>query len=158
MIEYANPAFKRITGYDPADIVGRDCRFLQRDDLDQEGLNAIRTGLAANREVSAVLRNYRKDGVLFWNQLFIAPVPDAQGNTTHHIGVINDVTEVDPLSGAARISGELRHAHAPAQPQSAAQPAATRHRSGTRRGTLRWPWFSSISMASRTSTTAWAIA
>ncbi|WP_165987111.1 EAL domain-containing protein [Caballeronia sp. SBC1] len=94
VIEYANPAFKRITGYDPADIVGRDCRFLQRDDLDQEGLQAIRTGLAANREASAVLRNYRKDGVLFWNQLFIAPVPDAQGRTTHHIGVINDVTEV----------------------------------------------------------------
>ncbi|WP_082163555.1 sensor domain-containing protein [Caballeronia mineralivorans] len=94
VIEYANPAFKRITGYDPADIVGRDCRFLQRDDLDQEGLKAIREGLAANREVSAVLRNYRKDGVLFWNQLFIAPVPDAHGHTTHHIGVINDVTEV----------------------------------------------------------------
>ena len=94
VIEYANPAFKRITGYDPADIVGRDCRFLQRDDLDQEGLNAIREGLAANREVSAVLRNYRKDGVLFWNQLFVAPVPDAHGHTTHHIGVINDVTEV----------------------------------------------------------------
>ncbi|CAN7518330.1 EAL domain-containing protein [Caballeronia sp. LjRoot29] len=94
VIEYANPAFKRITGYDPADIVGRDCRFLQRDDLDQEGLEAIRTGLAANREASAVLRNYRKDGVLFWNQLFIAPVPDAQGRTTHHVGVINDVTEV----------------------------------------------------------------
>ncbi len=94
VIEYANPAFKRITGYDPADIVGRDCRFLQRDDLDQEGLEAIRMGLAANREASAVLRNYRKDGVLFWNQLFIAPVPDAQGRTTHHVGVINDVTEV----------------------------------------------------------------
>jgi diguanylate cyclase (GGDEF)-like protein/PAS domain S-box-containing protein len=94
VIEYANPAFKRITGYEPADIVGRDCRFLQRDDLDQEGLEAIRTGLAANREASAVLRNYRKDGVLFWNQLFIAPVPDAQGHTTHHVGVINDVTEV----------------------------------------------------------------
>ena len=94
VIEYANPAFKRITGYDPADIVGRDCRFLQRDDLDQEGLEAIRMGLAANREASAVLRNYRKDGVLFWNQLFIAPVPDSQGRTTHHVGVINDVTEV----------------------------------------------------------------
>ncbi|MGG1944956.1 EAL domain-containing protein [Trinickia sp. NRRL B-1857] len=94
LIEYANPAFKRITGYDPAEIVGQDCRFLQRDDHDQEGLVAIREGLAANREVSAVLRNYRKDGALFWNQLFIAPVPDPDGNTTHHIGVINDVTDL----------------------------------------------------------------
>ncbi len=94
VIEYANPAFKRITGYDPAEVVGHDCRFLQRDDRDQEGLVSIREGLAANREVSAVLRNYRKDGALFWNQLFIAPVPDPDGNTTHHIGVINDVTDL----------------------------------------------------------------
>ncbi|HEX7682789.1 MAG TPA: EAL domain-containing protein [Trinickia sp.] len=94
IIEYANPAFKRITGYDPAEVVGQDCRFLQRDDRDQEGLVAIREGLAANREVSAVLRNYRKDGALFWNQLFIAPVPGPDGNTTHHIGVINDVTDL----------------------------------------------------------------
>ena len=94
VIEYANPAFKRITGYDPAEVVGQDCRFLQRDDRDQEGLVAIREGLAANKEVSAVLRNYRKDGALFWNQLFIAPVPDPDGNTTHHIGVINDVTDL----------------------------------------------------------------
>jgi diguanylate cyclase (GGDEF)-like protein/PAS domain S-box-containing protein len=94
VIEYANPAFKRITGYDPAEVIGQDCRFLQRDDRDQEGLVAIREGLAANKEVSAVLRNYRKDGALFWNQLFIAPVPDPDGNTTHHIGVINDVTDL----------------------------------------------------------------
>ncbi|HTH61969.1 MAG TPA: EAL domain-containing protein [Paraburkholderia sp.] len=94
LIEYANPAFKRITGYDPADVIGRDCRLLQRDDHDQEGLVAIRTALAANREVSAVLRNYRKDGQLFWNQLLIAPVPEPDGRTTHHIGIINDVTEL----------------------------------------------------------------
>ena len=94
LIEYANPAFERITGYDPAEVIGHDCRFLQRDDRDQEGLLAIREGLAANREVSAVLRNYRKDGALFWNQLFIAPVPDTDGKITHHIGVINEVTEL----------------------------------------------------------------
>jgi diguanylate cyclase (GGDEF)-like protein/PAS domain S-box-containing protein len=92
VIEYVNPAFKRITGYDPAEVIGQDCRLLQRDDRDQEGIAAIRQALAANREVSAVLRNYRKDGALFWNQLYIAPVPDPDGETTHHIGVINDVT------------------------------------------------------------------
>lgn len=94
LIEYANPAFKRITGYDPAEVTGQDCRLLQRDDRDQEGLVAIRKALLANREVSAVLRNYRKDGALFWNQLLIAPVPDLDGRITHHIGIINDVTEV----------------------------------------------------------------
>ncbi|MFP3565214.1 EAL domain-containing protein [Paraburkholderia sp. SIMBA_030] len=94
LIEYVNPAFKRITGYDPAELIGHDCRVLQRDDRDQEGVAEIRQALAANREVSAVVRNYRKDGALFWNQLFIAPVPNAEGVITHHIGVINDVTDL----------------------------------------------------------------
>ncbi|WP_042337583.1 sensor domain-containing protein [Paraburkholderia ferrariae] len=94
LIEYANPAFRRITGYDPAEVIGLDSRLLQRDDRDQDGLITIRESLGANREVSAVLRNYRKDGGLFWNQLLIAPVPDLDGRTTHHIGIINDVTEL----------------------------------------------------------------
>ncbi|CAB3640001.1 sensor domain-containing protein [Paraburkholderia rhynchosiae] len=94
LIEYVNPAFMRITGYAPAEVIGHDCRVLQRDDRDQEGVALIRQALAANREVSAVVRNYRKDGALFWNQLFIAPVPNAEGVITHHIGVINDVTDL----------------------------------------------------------------
>ncbi|MFM0304486.1 EAL domain-containing protein [Paraburkholderia sediminicola] len=94
LIEYVNPAFMRITGYDPAEVIGQDCRVLQRDDRAQEGVALIRQALEANREVSAVMRNYRKDGALFWNQLFIAPVPNAEGVITHHIGVINDVTDL----------------------------------------------------------------
>ncbi len=93
-IQYANPAFRRITGYEPHEVIGRDCRLLQGDDNDQDGLVALRAAMKANREVSAVLRNYRKDGALFWNQLYIAPVPDADGAITHHVGVINDVTEL----------------------------------------------------------------
>ncbi|WP_321800133.1 EAL domain-containing protein [Caballeronia sp. J97] len=94
VIEYANPAFKRITGYDPSEVIGHDCRFLHGPDGDQEGLTSIRRALAANMEASVVVRNYRKDGALFWNQLFVAPVPNAQGMTTHHIGIINDVTDL----------------------------------------------------------------
>jgi diguanylate cyclase (GGDEF)-like protein/PAS domain S-box-containing protein len=93
-IEYVNPAFHRITGYEAHEVIGRDCRLLQGDDTDQEGLVALRAAMKANQEVSAVLRNYRKDGALFWNQLYVAPVPDADGAITHHVGVINDVTEL----------------------------------------------------------------
>ncbi|KND59323.1 diguanylate cyclase/phosphodiesterase (GGDEF & EAL domain) with PAS/PAC sensor(s) [Candidatus Burkholderia verschuerenii] len=94
IIEYANPAFRRITGYEPSEVIGCDCRFLHGDDGAQEGLSSIRRALSSNLETSVVVRNYRKDGALFWNQLFVAPVPNAQGLTTHHIGIVNDVTDL----------------------------------------------------------------
>ena len=49
---------------------------------------------SCDRALGALSLGYRKDGALFWNQLFVAPVPNAQGMTTHHIGIINDVTDL----------------------------------------------------------------
>ncbi len=93
-IVYVNPAFERITGYAPAEVIGQSGRFLVRDDLAQKGLNEIRACLREHREGQAVLRNYRKDGELFWNELSIAPVRDESGHvTTHFVSIINDVTE-----------------------------------------------------------------
>ena len=93
-IIYVNPAFERITGYGAAEVIGREGRFLVRDDLAQPGLNEIRAALHEKRAGHAVLRNYRKDGALFWNELHIAPISDLAGAaTTHFVSVINDVSE-----------------------------------------------------------------
>ncbi|MGV2288253.1 EAL domain-containing protein [Trinickia sp. YCB016] len=94
LIEYANPAFERITGYRTDAVIGSDCRFLQGNDRDQPGIESIRRALADEREVTTLVRNYRRDGTLFWNQLYIAPVRDENGQITHHISVVNDVTEL----------------------------------------------------------------
>ena len=90
---YVNPAFERITGYPARDALGRNCNFLQGEDQDQPGLGVLRQAIAEEREAQVVLRNYRKDGSLFWNELDIAPVRDAAGKVTHYIGVQNDITE-----------------------------------------------------------------
>jgi diguanylate cyclase (GGDEF)-like protein/PAS domain S-box-containing protein len=92
-IVFVNPAFTRITGYEPQEVLGRSCRFLQGDDDEQPELDEIRAGLAAPRDVHVVLRNYRKDGTLFFNDLFISPVPDESGKLTHFIGRLTDITE-----------------------------------------------------------------
>jgi diguanylate cyclase (GGDEF)-like protein/PAS domain S-box-containing protein len=92
-IIYANPAFCRLTGYAQEEILGRNCGFLQNDDTDQPALSAIREALARREEVRAVLRNYRKDGSLFWNCLLISPITDESGEVTHFIGVQTDITE-----------------------------------------------------------------
>jgi diguanylate cyclase (GGDEF)-like protein/PAS domain S-box-containing protein len=93
-ITYVNPAFERITGYAASEVIGKNGRFLVRDDLGQKDLSEIRSALRDRREGYAILRNYRKDGTLFWNELHIAPVLDEKGvATTHFISILNDVTE-----------------------------------------------------------------
>ena len=90
---YVNPAFESTTGYTSAEVIGRNCSFLQGDDRDQEEIAKLRSALAAKTECRALLRNYRKDGSLFWNELHISPVRDAHGEVTHFVGYQIDVTQ-----------------------------------------------------------------
>ncbi len=92
-IIYSNAAFSALTGYPEQEVIGRNCRFLQGDDQHQPALNDLREAIAGLRDVQVVLRNYRKDGSMFWNELYIAPVPNEEGVVTHFIGVQNDLTE-----------------------------------------------------------------
>lgn len=92
-IIYANPALHRITGYPSEELLGRNPRFLQDGDRDQPELEELRTALREHREGYSVLRNYRKDGGLFWNEVYIAPVTDKEGRITHFVGIQNDVTQ-----------------------------------------------------------------
>jgi PAS domain S-box-containing protein len=90
---YVNKGFERLTGYSADEVLYQDCRFLQNDDRDQPALAAIRQALSDGRPCREVLRNYRKDGTLFYNELSITPVFDANDNLTYYIGVQKDVTE-----------------------------------------------------------------
>ncbi|MEW5822842.1 MAG: PAS domain-containing protein [Pseudomonadota bacterium] len=89
---YVNPAFERLTGYRADEILYQDCRFLQGTDRDQAGLSVIREALTQGRPARTTLRNYRKDGSLFWNELSITPIYDAQDKLTYFIGIQKDVT------------------------------------------------------------------
>ena len=90
---YCNAAFEKITGYATEEVLGQNCRFLQGTDHQQPGLDAIRRAIRQGTEAKAELRNYRKDGSPFWNELYIAPVKDQQGRLTHFIGIQTDITE-----------------------------------------------------------------
>ncbi|WP_020410026.1 EAL domain-containing protein [Hahella ganghwensis] len=92
-IVYVNPAFERITGYTKEEVLGTNCRFLQKDDRNQIGIASIKRAVSSGEPGSALLRNYHKDGTLFWNELQVAPVKDAAGKINHFVGVLNDVTE-----------------------------------------------------------------
>ncbi|QOY93502.1 EAL domain-containing protein [Massilia sp. UMI-21] len=113
-IEYVNPAFERITGYALADIKGMDPRFMKIAGCDEDERERIREALRRKEGVRVVLRNMRKNGEVFWNDLRIDPVSSGDGEITHFVGVINDITEArhyerrlhhlahhDPLTGLA---------------------------------------------------------
>ncbi|MCA6061560.1 PAS domain-containing protein [Thalassolituus sp. ST750PaO-4] len=89
---YVNKAFERLTGYRADEILYQDCRFLQAGDRDQEGLTAIRSAISDGKSSRVVLRNYRKDGSLFWNELSISPVYNSEDQLTYYIGIQKDVT------------------------------------------------------------------
>ncbi|MDX2213448.1 MAG: EAL domain-containing protein [Oculatellaceae cyanobacterium bins.114] len=105
---FVNPAFTAITGFNPEDIMGENCRLLQGPDTDVNAIKEIQQAIANRQPITCTLLNYRKDGTPFWNELQINPVFDAQGQLTSFIGLQNDVTARKQAEDAL---DRLRHLH-----------------------------------------------
>ena len=86
-IVFVNPAFERMTGYSRASALGRNCRFLQNDDRDQEGVRELRAAIAEGTAADVVIRNYTALGEPFVNKLHISPVRDGTGHLIAFIGI-----------------------------------------------------------------------
>ncbi|MBK5516644.1 PAS domain-containing protein [Pseudomonas sp. TH10] len=105
---YVNPAFERMTGYNSEEILYQDCRFLQAGDRDQQGLELIREVLRNNGSCRQILRNYRKDGTPFWNELSLSTVKNADDGMTYFVGVQKDVTvQVKAQQRVAQLEAEV---------------------------------------------------
>jgi PAS domain S-box-containing protein len=90
---YVNAGFERLTGYAAIEVLGRSCRFLQGPDRDQKIRQEIRNALRERREYRTVVRNFRKDGTPFLNELTLIPVRSDHGVVTQYVGFQKDVTE-----------------------------------------------------------------
>ncbi len=104
---YVNPSFELMTGYSLEEVEGKNCRFLQDEDRDQPGLTLIREAIKQRRQTTAVIRNYRRDGTLFWNELTLSPIFNRDGVMTHFVGIQMDVTERVNMESALRESEKL---------------------------------------------------
>lgn len=91
-IIYCNKAFEEMTGYSHDDIIGHNCRFLQALDRSQPEREEIKMAVKNDASCRIEIRNYKKNGELFWNELYVSPVKNKEGETTHFIGVQNDIT------------------------------------------------------------------
>ena len=104
-IVYANEAFEMITGYSGEEILGKNCRFLQGDDREQKEIEKIRDAIKHRKHVTVTLRNYRKNGELFYNQFSIRPLFDREGNLLYFLGVQYDITnQVDAEQELSRLN------------------------------------------------------
>jgi len=90
---YVNDGFVRLTGYSAAEVLGKNCKFLQGQDADQDTVDVMRRAMKEGQECTVEILNRRKDGTPFWNRLSITPVRNDAGEVTHFIGIQSDVTE-----------------------------------------------------------------
>jgi len=107
-VVYVNPAFEALTGYSATELTGRNLRLLQADDREQDGRHRLRDALSRGETCRVLLRNYRKDGTLFWNEMTILPVRNAEGGITHFAGHHRDAGErlrIDPKVAKDTLSG-----------------------------------------------------
>ena len=112
-IVYANKAFEDMCGYPKEEIVGRNCRFLQGDDRNQPEIDRLRVAIKKGEPIEVTLRNYRKDGELFYNRLDVKPLLDGRGNLVYYLGVQYDITdqinakkEIEDLSQQLKLSNK----------------------------------------------------
>jgi len=105
---YVNPGFEALTGYSAAELVGRNLRFLQADDREQDGRHRLREALGKGESCRVLLRNYRKDGRVFWNEMTVSPLLDENRRVTHFAGHHRDAGErlrIDPRLTRDSLSG-----------------------------------------------------
>jgi len=108
-IVFVNPAFTRITGYAPEETLGKSCRMLQGRDTDLQTIERLRKAIQQRKPVTVTIRNYRKDGRTFWNELSINPVFDDNKQLVHFVGIQTDVTDrVRAEEALRRSESELR--------------------------------------------------
>jgi diguanylate cyclase (GGDEF)-like protein/PAS domain S-box-containing protein len=105
---YVNPGFVTLTGYRPEDLLGRNLRLLQGDDREQDGRHRLREAIKLGETCRVLMRNYRKDGTLFWNDLTMLALKEPDGRVTHFAAYYRDAGDrlrLDPKLARDSLSG-----------------------------------------------------
>lgn len=102
-----NEAFVALTGFDRADIIGHNCRFLAGPDTEPWLTETLRTGIRLRHPTMVEILNYKKDGTPFRNAVMVAPIFDGEGKLAYFLGSQVEIEEEKAKANDDR----RRHAH-----------------------------------------------
>ena len=91
-VVFVNQSFVQMCGYPAAALLGTNLRILQATDRDQEARTRLAEAVSKGEGARVLVRNYRPDGTMFWNETVIHPV-HSKGKLTHFIGYHRDASE-----------------------------------------------------------------
>ncbi len=93
IIEYANPHFFAITGYERDEAIGKNPRIIKSEDTPKEYYRNMWQVLKSGQVWHGQFKNRTKHGELFWELCSIAPIFGANNQITHYVAVKQDITE-----------------------------------------------------------------
>ena len=106
-----NEAFTDLTGFQPDEILGRNCRFLAGPKTEPWLTESIREGVRERRPVLVEILNYKKDGTPFRNAVMVAPIYDEDGELAQFLGTQMEIEEDGKgpsLSSRVRAAEQVR--------------------------------------------------
>ncbi|HXH30841.1 MAG TPA: PAS domain-containing protein [Bacteriovoracaceae bacterium] len=98
---YINSAFERFSFYTSAEVLGRNCRFLQGPQTDKDSVTKVREHIRSRTAICQDLLNYTKTGEIFFNRLVLLPF--SEGNSHYFIGFQHEIPK-DLFQGSHQTS------------------------------------------------------
>jgi PAS domain S-box-containing protein len=118
-IEYVNPKFSLITGYELEEILGKNPRFLKSGSTNPEIYKELWNTIISGGEWHGEFQNRKKNGDLFYESVSISPIRNSEGQITHYVGVKEDITErkkavehlrqVQKMEAIGQLAGGIAH-------------------------------------------------
>ncbi len=119
VIEYVNPRFTEITGYELEDVQGEHSAMFKWVDASAKTYNELLSTIRDGREWRGRFHNRRKNGELYWEETIIAPIKNSEGEIANFIAMKEDISErvrleeelhySQKMDSIGRMAGGLAH-------------------------------------------------